>query len=81
MKSILLSLLLLSGCAQYTAFTGIVRTEAALVADKEMDAAIFLLCRGVTIGAWVRRFGESQPSADAWGVLCSSKSNTPPITP
>ena len=81
MKSILLLMVFLSGCASYNAATGIVRTQGAAVADKEMDAAIFLLCRGVTIGAWVRRFGENQTSAEAWGVLCASKTLTPPVTP
>lgn len=81
MKTMLLLLLLLSGCASYNGFAGLVQTQGADVADKQMDAAIFLICRGVTIGAWVRRFGESQTSAEAWGVLCASKTLTPPVVP
>ncbi len=81
MKSLLLSLILLSGCASYNAVTGIVRTQGAAVADKEMDVSLFLLCKGVTIGAWMRRFGANQTSADAWGVICSDKSISPPVTP
>lgn len=81
MKIIILLLVLLSGCAQYTAFTGIVRTEGAIIADKEMDAALFFLCKGATVGAWVRRFGDSKQSAEAWSVLCAIKSLAPPALP
>ena len=88
MKSILLLIFvlcglgpLLQGCASYTAFTGIVRTEGAIIADKEMDAAVFFLCKGSTIGAWVRRFGGNKQSADAWGVICADKSTAPSVLP
>lgn len=82
MKMMMMVLLvLLQGCASYTAFTGIVRTEGALVADKQMEATLFFLCKGVTVGAWVRRFGENKQSAEAWSVMCSNKSLAPPPLP
>lgn len=81
MKTLMILILLLPGCASYNAVTGIVRGQGAEVADKEMDASLFLLCKGITVGAWMRRFGDSQHLADAWGVLCSNKSIAPPVTP
>jgi hypothetical protein len=62
--------ILMSGCAQYGAVTGAIRTNGAEVADKEMDAAVYILCKGVTVGAWMRRFGSNDASANAWKTLC-----------
>jgi hypothetical protein len=62
----------ISGCAQYGAITGAVRTTGAEIADKELDAAVYVLCRGITVGAWVRRFGNNEEAANAWKVLCTS---------
>jgi hypothetical protein len=71
--------ILMSGCAQYGAVTGAIRTNGAEVADKEMEAAVYVLCKGVTVGAWVRRFGTNQASADAWKVLCVEQAVTTPL--
>lgn len=40
-------------------------------ADALRDNAEFLLCRGITVGAWWRAYGQSQERAQAWLVLCA----------
>jgi hypothetical protein len=63
----------LTGCAQYGAVTGAIRVNGAEVADKELDAAVYILCRGITVGAWVRRFGNNTEAAAAWKTICLDK--------
>jgi hypothetical protein len=68
----------LSGCAQYGALTGVINTQGANAADRQLDAAVFVLCRGITVGAWVRRFGNNEEASAAWKTLCADATSTTP---
>lgn len=64
---------LLSGCS----YLGIAQTAAgqygAEISDSARDRAEFMLCRGITVGSWIRRFGDSADLANAWRTLCSEQ--------
>mgnify|MGYP001589570812 FL=1 len=74
MFKMLFAVLLLS------AFTGCagVATQGAAVSDDIRDTAEFALCKGITVGSWVRAYGNSPERAKAWRTLCSQTvSETP----
>lgn len=77
---LLIALLAMSlvGCAEWTALKSGARTEAALIADEVRDSTEHMLCRGMTIGAWVRAYGNDSDRAGAWRTLCSSRSTETP---
>ncbi len=68
MKAILLTLVLLTGCAGVG--TGIVvgTQKAAESADKALNAALWYICRGASVGAIQRKYG-TRP--EAYKSLCS----------
>lgn len=69
----LLAVLLLSSCAQYSAVKGGIVDEAAAVSDEALRSSEFMLCRGVTVGAWVRAYGASADKANAWRTICAQQ--------
>lgn len=66
----LILLLILTGCAQIDP----IQTQAIAViadtADRGLADSELFMCRGTTIGAWERRFGQDQEQAQAWKTLC-----------
>lgn len=73
-----LFLLALPGCAQFDAAKGAAATEGAKVADEVMTTTEFMLCKGVTVGAWVRQYGASADKANAWRTLCATGNSQTP---
>lgn len=61
----------LAGCAEFTVAKGAVATEAALIADEVRKSAEFTLCKTMTVGAWLRAYGQNPLKAEAWRKLCS----------
>jgi hypothetical protein len=74
----LLLLLVLSGCAQIDPYREEAISLASAASDRALVDAELIMCRGITVGAWMRAFGGDKARADAWKVLCSPKmENTP----
>jgi hypothetical protein len=73
-----LLILLLSGCTSFNALQSQVATQGAAAADEVRETAEFSLCRGITVGAWLRAYGSSKERAEAWRVLCSPKVEATP---
>ena len=71
MKSVLavLALSFLAGCST---LTGLVSRGAELN-DAAVTTAETTLCRGISIGAWMRAYGQDVNRAKAWKVLCDEK--------
>lgn len=51
--------------------------RAARVQDEAATVAEVALCRGMSIGAWMRRYGTSAERARAWQVLCEDGQHLP----
>jgi len=66
MKMLLVCTVLLSGCAQLPA----VIAKGADANDTLRSGAEFTLCRAISIGAWVRAYGNSPEKAQAWRTIC-----------
>lgn len=67
---IVLATLALAGCSDM--MPAAVAQRGAVVADKALENAEWLLCKAATVGSVVRRYGVSTEKADAWRVICRS---------
>jgi hypothetical protein len=68
----LISVLLLAGCAEWYAIKSAVSEEGATAADEALDVAIFQICRGSPVGAVLRRF-KTDEERQAYRVLCGTQ--------
>ena len=72
--------LLLSGCgltAETQAVRQAVAEYGAKIADAELENIEWTLCRGISVGAFTRRYGQNQRKAAAWRELCSTEAVSP----
>ncbi|MES2564389.1 MAG: hypothetical protein V4637_16930 [Pseudomonadota bacterium] len=74
MKGAMCLLLMLSGCAGVPQLAD----RIAEVSDSALESAELVMCRGITVGAWVRAYGSDPAKAAAWRVLCSQKVDATP---
>jgi hypothetical protein len=65
--------LLLTGCAQLDAAQSTIATQGAKANDEALESAEFVICRGISVGAWMRRYGSDLEKSRAWRVLCSEQ--------
>lgn len=80
-KIVLTMLLFITGCAQMSVVRTAIDLKGAETADRLRDDSEFIMCRGITIGSWVRRYGRDPALASAWQVLCGSETiSSLPIT-
>ena len=66
----LCALLLLPGCESLQLFKSAAADKGAAAVDTVRDDAEFVMCRGITVGSWIRRYGNSPKQAGAWRTLC-----------
>ena len=59
----------LSGCSTLTNLVN----AGAKVNDAAAESAEVTICRGISIGAWIRAYGNDPAKAKAWRVLCDDK--------
>ena len=69
----LLLCLLFVGCAQIDIARTAVDVRGQVVADRVLADAEFVLCRGITVGAWVRRYGRDAVLSEGWKTICGSE--------
>lgn len=70
----LLVALTLSGCVS----TATIADQVSGVADNARESAELVLCRGITVGSWVRAYGDDPSKAAAWRTLCTTPINQTP---
>lgn len=68
----LLICLLFTGCTQLDIVRTAVDVKGQQTADRILADTEFIMCRGISVGAWVRRYGRDQVLADAWKTICGS---------
>ena len=66
---IIIALLTLAGCSTL----GNLVDAGAKANDAAAVAAETTICRGISIGAWVRHYGSDADKAKAWKVLCNDQ--------
>ena len=76
-----LAALALAGCTGFNTAQSLVSDKGAAIADEVRDTAEFALCKGITVGAWIRAYGASPDRAQAWRTLCSQAVGETPAKP
>lgn len=66
---IVVALLTLAGCSTLGNFVD----AGAKANDAAAVSAETTICRGISIGAWVRHYGNDADKAKAWKVLCNDQ--------
>jgi hypothetical protein len=61
----------ITGCANIT-------EPIAKVNDDALLASETVLCRGISVGAWIRAYGNDKEKASAWKTLCNQPISTTP---
>lgn len=71
MKAAMIAVLLLAltGCSTLTNLV----SQGAKLNDAAAESAEVTICRGISIGAWMRAYGTDAEKAKAWRVLCDEK--------
>lgn len=59
----------LTGCAGFQSLV----SGGAQANDAAALAAETTLCRGISVGAWVRAYGSDPERAKAWRVICDDQ--------
>jgi hypothetical protein len=72
MKTAILLVLLLSGCAQYSALTLGVREVRSEVKKEEFRLAKAALCKYLDVETWFQEFGTSPEKLQGWIAICRS---------
>lgn len=72
---IILSLLLLPGCAGMSALF----SKGAEINDDALTAAEAVICKGASIGSVMRRYGISEEKALAWKEMCTQENEAADI--
>ena len=49
----------------------------ATIADAELANLEWALCKGISVGAFTRRYGTQTKKAEAWRTLCSTEAAAP----
>ena len=85
MRSLIIAAALMLGACGFTPESEAVRLAiknyGAQAADAELVNLEWALCNGISIGAFKRRYGQSQAKAAAWRTLCEGASETPIAVP
>ena len=71
--SLAIGIILLTGCTQLNIVRTAIDVKGQEVADRVLADAEFVMCRGVSVGAWVRRYGRDPILAEAWKTICGSE--------
>ena len=50
---------------------------SAKIADAELENLEWGICRGISVGAWARRYGSNSKKAEGWRALCSVEAVAP----
>ena len=71
MKFVLIfaAMLTLAGCSTFSNLVD----AGAKANHAAAEGAEVVLCRGMSIGEWIRRYGNDAEMAKAWRVLCSDQ--------
>lgn len=74
----IIAVLGLTGCAGLDTYKATAVNAIAQANDRAAADAELVLCRGISVGAWVRLYGQDAPKAEAWRTLCLRDSTETP---
>ena len=65
-----ISALFIAGCAQFQPAIDTAINQAASVNHAQYQVAELILCRGMSIGEWMRSIGPYPEKVDGWKAIC-----------
>lgn len=66
----IISALFMSGCAQFQPVIDNAINQAVAVNHAQYQVAELILCRGMSIGEWMRSIGPYPEKVDGWKAIC-----------
>ena len=66
-------IILFTGCTTLDIARTAIDVKGQQTANRVLADAEFVMCRGVSVGAWVRKYGRDAALAEAWKTLCGSE--------
>ena len=69
-STLVLLLLVLTGCQSYGAARTAVHEGGAQAMDEALDVSVVIMCSDVSVGAAIRRFGTSDELWRHWLAIC-----------
>lgn len=66
-----------TGCAATGVYRDIAVEKASEFTDQVTDDSMWWLCKGMSLGAWRRKIGNSPFRVSAWTILCSEMDSAP----
>lgn len=69
-KLIIAVILYINGCAQFQTAIDTAINQAASVNHAQYQVAELILCRGISIGEWMRSIGPYPEKVDGWKAIC-----------
>ena len=79
--TVLLCAISLQACTGLQGVNTLAADEIAGAAHTIHTAAKLTLCRGITVGEWMREYGASPQLATAWRNLCAAAQTETPAAP
>mgnify|MGYP001576871738 CR=1 FL=1 len=76
----ILPMILLAGCGltpEGQAARLAVSEYSAKIEDAGLENLEWGICRGISVGAWARRYGLNPKKAEGWRALCSVEAVAP----
>lgn len=70
-----------SGCATVDAVQGVVAERGSQANDEALQSAEFVICRGISVGAWRRAYASDPVRTRAWAELCADPAVAPVVAP
>lgn len=76
--ALMIVVLALAGCAEIQAVKTTVAVHGAQIEDSKRETAEWTLCKAISVGAWVRAYGDNATKAQAWRTLCAQAATQTP---
>lgn len=69
-KLIIITTCIMQGCAQFQPAIDTAINQATSVNHAQYQVAELILCRGISIGEWMRSIGPYPEKVDGWKAIC-----------
>lgn len=80
-KLIIIAACIMQGCAQFQPAIDTAINQATSVNHAQYQVAELILCRGMSIGEWMRSIGQYPEKISGWQALCIGTSFPSPPSP
>lgn len=77
--AVVVALLVMTGCAEFSAMKSGIATHGASAADQALEAARWGACTAATVGAIKRRYANDPTGLRGWQDYCSDAQVIAPV--